>query len=949
MSAGDETDQPAVSRPESGQDAPQRGTLQYDAFISYSRGNAEVADKLERDLEAFPLPKDIRKRLGRRHLNVFRDVSDLTGNRLESSLEQKLEQSRTLVVLCSPAARGSRYVGLEIDRFVQLRGAEHIVPAMVAGGPNNDVTVDAADWAFPNALTEALGSEPLATDLRQAWKVKGRKAKLARGSPWVQLVADIVGATTDELTDRIAKAERRRLQVTVGILAIVLTIVSVLSVVAVIQRREAQTQRQQAIVQRNEAVGLAASAASREVSDDNAALAVALAAESSMASTAPLWQATSALVHARIAFSRQAAQQVREPLVGHDGMVGAVKFKPDGSTLASADSEGVIRFWDPSSGAPLGDNITVDGESIGALAFSPDGRLLAATGAEGVVRLWDTSTHQLFRGPLGSPQPLSPERTFDGAVTFSPDGKLVASAGADGVVRMWDPSTGKMVGRPLTGHTSEVSSLVFSPDGRVLASGGGDDTIRLWDPTTGAALGDPIDAGRVWVSALAFSPDGARLASANADGAVRLWDPATRLPVGEVLDGHGGEVSGVAFSPDGRLLATVSADRALRMWDPASGRLIGIPLAGHTNSATTVAFSPDGTRLATGGADRTVRLWDPLARRPVSDLLGRHGDGALFVAFCPDGDLLTAGSDGSVQRWEVRDRTAIGDPLPAGLPVAISPDGSMLAVGTGTRASGAIQLWDLATGRSEANLSGTGSEHLYALAFSPDGRRLASAEDDVVRLWDPVARQPVGEALAGHDGIVYSIAFSPDGSVLASAGGDGTIRLWDSTTGKPIGDPIDAMTYWVRAVVFSPDGTKLASAGADGTVRLWDPATRGPIGETLQHEFVTSLAFNPDGSRLASGGEDVRLWDVSTQQLIGDPMTEHSDADSINDFPPSIVVAFSPDGAQLVSADTRGEVRLWGSVWDAHKACALATPYLTRAQLQPFMPSDWTPKCQYAS
>src|SRR6476659_4834888 len=210
-STGDETDQSGVPSSESPQDASQCGTLQYDAFISYSRGNFEVADKIERDLETFPLPRDIRKRLGRRHLNIFRDISDLTGNRLESGLEQKLQQSRTLVVLCSPAARRSRYVGLEIDRFAQLRGAEHIVPALVAGGPNNDPTVDPADWAFPDALSEALGSEPLATDLSQAWKVEGRKTKLARGSPWVQLVAGIVGSTTDELTDRIAKAERRRL------------------------------------------------------------------------------------------------------------------------------------------------------------------------------------------------------------------------------------------------------------------------------------------------------------------------------------------------------------------------------------------------------------------------------------------------------------------------------------------------------------------------------------------------------------------------------------------------------------------------------------------------------------------------------------------------------------------------------------------------------------------
>ena len=160
-STGNETDQPEVPlRPESRQDTPQSGTLQSDTFISYSRGNFEVADKFERDLETFPLPRDIRKRLGRRHLNIFRDISDLTGNRLETGLEQKLQQSRTLVVLCSPAARRSRYVGLEINKFAQLRGAEHIVPTLVAGGPNNDPTVDAADWAFPDALAHVLSSDP---------------------------------------------------------------------------------------------------------------------------------------------------------------------------------------------------------------------------------------------------------------------------------------------------------------------------------------------------------------------------------------------------------------------------------------------------------------------------------------------------------------------------------------------------------------------------------------------------------------------------------------------------------------------------------------------------------------------------------------------------------------------------------------------------------------------
>ena len=186
--AGGETGRPEES---SGPGLSQEGLppdgFLYDAFISYSRANLDAADKIERDLETFPLPRDIRKRLGRRHLNVFRDVNDLTGNRLDPALEHNLEQSRTLVVLCTPAARRSNYVSMEINRFAQLRDTAQIVPALIAGGPNNDPGVEPTEWAFPDALGEVLGSDPLAADLRDAWTIKRRRDKLARGSPWVSV------------------------------------------------------------------------------------------------------------------------------------------------------------------------------------------------------------------------------------------------------------------------------------------------------------------------------------------------------------------------------------------------------------------------------------------------------------------------------------------------------------------------------------------------------------------------------------------------------------------------------------------------------------------------------------------------------------------------------------------------------------------------------------------
>ncbi|MFO0844496.1 MAG: WD40 repeat domain-containing protein [Gemmataceae bacterium] len=529
----------------------------------------------------------------------------------------------------------------------------------------------------------------------------------------------------------------------------------------------------------------------------------------------------------------------------HTRPIGTAVFAPDGRralTLCGINYEpGVVgRVWEVETGREV---VRLDpgaGQqaSFASARFSADGRRILTDRIGSNVRggknpigdvcVWDAATGKLLLAV--APDPRTRGEAFRCAA-LSQDGIIIACGAEDGAIRLFDAARGAWLDE-LRGHTKAVRSLAFHSDGKTLLSASEDGTARLWDLTQAS------ERERWWneVDSLAVSPDAAWIAFHRFEAwFVTLLD--ARANRTRTLATPGLSASALGFSPDSRRVLT-AAQGHLILWDPATGRrqaVVGEPFRNFV--VEVAAISPDGARAFLRAQTRPGQLWDLTAGKPVAGFEG-NTDSGCTVRFTADGTrllamscrlepplqnnnnsppaLLDAATGRLIAKLEDDRRNQIDAVRSISGDTAfgvLSPDGSLVLT---CSSNGLASLWDAATGQRRVQMRG----HLDSArwgAFSPDGRQVATAGDNV-RLWDAASGRQVRQ-YGGHEGKVRIVAFSPDGTRLASAGEDKTARVVEGATGKLLGVvPLPGDGHRPFVALLDND-TLLTWAG--GTMRLW--------------------------------------------------------------------------------------------------------------------------------
>lgn len=610
-----------------------------------------------------------------------------------------------------------------------------------------------------------------------------------------------------------------------------------------------------------------------------------------------------------------------------------VAFAPGGARLLATapDARGrtTLGLWSWAGGSLECEARLEHAASVSSAAWSPDGTRVVVTTAKD-LHLWSVAEGAAPKAEL------LPVRGTVAAVAWRSDGRRFAVATGPGA-RVHDADTRETV-LEVTGHERQVLDVRWSPDGTRLLTAGEDGTARVWDAETGAFM-MLMRAEEGIVTGAAWHPEGQFLATWGHGRHATVWHAATGRPVSHLI-GHKGTLRQAVWRPgQPGQLATASADGTVRLWEVHKSSQT--TFEEHRASVWMAERCPTREREVslTAGRDGSVFLWQSSTGAPLRALLtsaGVESPTRTWAAWSPKGDAVAV-----VRAGQSRPQlfTSDGAPGPELEPVTgedpgfrqlvFSPEGGLLAA-QGQRQ---VAIWEVG-GASPGRLLGRlqGKEDIHSIAWDPrpESHALAVARwragDSVVVVDGRSPDRQLDTLTLDFDGLhgdgVWFVAYSPDGKRLATASNDNFLRIFDTATWKLLGRLDHEVP--VKTLAWHPDGSWLATADNSYAARLWDVRDLDnprKVMVDLHPEGLRRLAWSPDGRYLAAAaGADVRLW------RLADSRGPERVAILAGQDGEVVWLAFSPDGTELVVAGEEGAVRVHPTRFETLVECVRQMP-----------------------
>ncbi|MDP3386342.1 MAG: TIR domain-containing protein [Eubacteriales bacterium] len=846
----------------------------YDAFISYRHTNPDIliAEKLHKLLETYKTPSHLIKQGKKSGLSrVFRDKEELpTSSDLNSDIEDALQQSRFLIVICSPRTPKSKWVNSEISRFKELHGSGRILAILIEGEPDESFPQELFGMSKENKVTEPLAADIRAENTHRSLK-KLKTEKL-------RILAPILGCKYDELRQRHRERELRTKMMISTALSIFFLLFGAFTLY---QLKLVKESEQKAL----SAESIALSEMSRyQLASGNKLEAMKLSLDALPIDVENperpyIYEAEVALYNAF--YSRP--YQGRIILKGHREKIQHLEFSRDGSMLATASEDYSVIIWKTANGYKLTELIGHTGPVVHC-HFNSDAKKLVTSSMDGTVRIWDTQTG-LELAVFGDFKSLK-------SSVFSPDDSSIITDSRIGY-QWWDSLEGKELSRFETDNTKYVECFNIENGLAVVTE------INLQPLTPeekysnyvmnikeGKRLSEiDLQESRLIISR--FSADGTKLVTVVNDS-VDVWDTQSGYHLIE-LDAVAKAPINVAFSPDGDYVVGESDQDIIYIWDSSSGKKM--------KEVTKARLTRYNWKLIDEGKDsfRLHFLPDLFASDKAVSF---NSNGNLFVLYSSNDTVQIYSIDGTGFGYS---STRIVDGPKAKPQYALySPDDAFLAVsyddnsvciyethpGTdnifsenicgytqdifnseGTKAisnkeDGKLIIWDITLGVA-AHEFPVEDQYNSLGAFSPDGRKIAgSYNDNKILLWDAETYMEMA-VFSGHESQVTSLVFNHNAELLAAGSENGSVRVWNTITGKLLWK-FENVNGSIFDMAFNPDGTQLATSSGDlsdetnGSADIWCLSTG---------KHLMALQYNSDGNGLNMDLNTLDLFTFKPQNV----------------------------------------------------------------------------------